>query len=376
MFSYWEQSTWLERIDYCIVGSGIVGLSAALNIRRANPSSRILVIERSALPNGASTKNAGFACFGSLSELAADCTKMPFDDVVKLIEKRYSGLQLLRSELDDDALELQLFGGFEVFRKDDFETYKSALNVMDTFNRALKDFIPGEDVYFDASHQIEPMGLKNVDAMLFNRAEGQINTGKMMDALIRKVQSSNISIIFGMPILELVDEGSYVHLKTAEGNIKSSKVVIATNGFASQFLPELDVKPARAQVIVTSEIQDLQLKGTFHLDEGYYYFRNVGNRVLLGGGRNLDFEAETTTSHDTTPKIQRKLEELLDEVILPGKEYSIDYRWAGTMGLGEEKRPIVRQISSNLYCAVRMGGMGVALGSVAGKEVAELVLTH
>jgi glycine/D-amino acid oxidase-like deaminating enzyme len=376
MFSYWEQSTWLERIDYCIVGSGIVGLSAALNIRRANPSSRILVIERSALPNGASTKNAGFACFGSLSELAADCTKMPFDDVVKLIEKRYSGLQLLRSELDDDALELQLLGGFEVFRKDDFETYKSALNVMDTFNRALKDFIPGEDVYFDASHQIEPMGLKNVDAMLFNRAEGQINTGKMMDALIRKVQSSNISIIFGMPILELVDEGSYVHLKTAEGNIKSSKVVIATNGFASQFLPELDVKPARAQVIVTSEIQDLQLKGTFHLDEGYYYFRNVGNRVLLGGGRNLDFEAETTTSHDTTPKIQRKLEELLDEVILPGKEYSIDYRWAGTMGLGEEKRPIVRQISSNLYCAVRMGGMGVALGSVAGKEVAELVLTH
>jgi hypothetical protein len=38
----------------------------------------------------------------------------------------------------------------------------------------------------------------------------------------------------------------------------------------------------------------------FHLEKGYYYFRNINDRILLGGGRNLDFEGETTTSHDTT----------------------------------------------------------------------------
>jgi glycine/D-amino acid oxidase-like deaminating enzyme len=218
------------------------------------------------------------------------------------------------------------------------------------------------------------MGLKHVEAMVFNRAEGQINTGKMMDALIRKVQQLNITMLFGLPVVALVDEGAHMHLKTTEGSIKASKVVIATNGFASQFLPELDVKPARAQVLVTSEINDLQLKGAFHLDEGYYYFRNVGKRILLGGGRNLDFEGETTTSHAVTLHIQEKLEELLKEMILPEKQYTIDYRWAGTMGLGDEKRPIVKQISPNLFCAVRMGGMGVALGSSSGKEVAGLVL--
>jgi glycine/D-amino acid oxidase-like deaminating enzyme len=181
-------------------------------------------------------------------------------------------------------------------------------------------------------------------------------------------------MLFGLPVLELVDEGTQMQIKTQEGNIKASKVVIATNGFASQFLPELDVKPARAQVLVTSEIKDLRLKGAFHLDEGYYYFRNVGKRVLLGGGRNLDFEGETTTSHEITFQIQEKLEDLLQHMILPGEQYTIDYRWAGTMGLGEEKRPIVKQITPNLFCAVRMGGMGVALGSSTGKEVAGLVL--
>jgi len=374
MFSYWEQTTWLENIDFCIVGSGIVGLTTALHLRRSKPDARIALVERSTLPNGASTKNAGFACFGSLTELLADLQRMPFHAVIQLIEKRYSGLQLLRNELGDAAIELELLGGYEVFRSSERESYEKACSVMEQFNQALKDIIPGAPVYSDASHRITEMGLKHVDAMLFNRAEGQINTGKMMDALIRKAQQSNVTMLFGLPVLELLDEGTHVHLITTEGSIKASKVVVATNGFASQFLPELDVKPARAQVLVTSEINDLKLKGTFHLDEGYYYFRNVGKRVLLGGGRNLDFEGETTTSHEITPLIQEKLEQLLQEVILPEMQYTIDYRWAGTMGLGEVKRPIVKQISPNLFCAVRMGGMGVALGSSAGKEVASMVL--
>lgn len=374
MFSYWEQSTWLENIDYCIVGSGIVGLTAALHLRKNAPKARIVVVDRSVLPNGASTKNAGFACFGSLSELVADSRKMPFQEVIQLIEKRYNGFQLLRSELGDAAIELELLGGYEVFRQAEKVSYEEACTFMEQFNRALKEFIPGEAVYSDATHKIGEMGLKHVDAMVLNRAEGQINTGKMMDALIRKVQQSNITMLFGLPVLELVDEGTQMQIKTQEGNIKASKVVIATNGFASQFLPELDVRPARAQVLVTSEIKDLRLKGAFHLDEGYYYFRNVGKRVLLGGGRNLDFEGETTTSHEITFQIQEKLEDLLQHMILPGEQYTIDYRWAGTMGLGEEKRPIVKQITPNLFCAVRMGGMGVALGSSTGKEVAGLVL--
>ncbi len=374
MFSYWEQTTWLEQIDYCIIGSGIVGLSTALNLRRNKPAARIAIIERSVLPNGASTKNAGFACFGSLTELLADMQRMPFQEVIHLIERRFNGLQLLRGELGDAAIELELLGGYEVFRATEHESYLKACSVMEEFNQALNELIPGDPIYSDASYQIKGMGLKGIERMLFNRAEGQINTGKMMDALIRKAQQSNITMLFGLPVLELIDEGTHVLLKTTEGSIKASKVVIATNGFASQFLPELDLKPARAQVLVTSEISDLQLKGTFHLDEGYYYFRNVGKRVLLGGGRNLDFVGETTTSHEITTQIQERLELLLKEVILPEKQYTIDYRWAGTMGLGEEKRPIVKQITPNLFCAVRMGGMGVALGSSAGKDVATLVL--
>ena len=72
MFSYWEYKNWITDIDFAIVGSGIVGLNCALALREKYPSASILVLEKGILPQGASTKNAGFACFGSLSELLDD----------------------------------------------------------------------------------------------------------------------------------------------------------------------------------------------------------------------------------------------------------------------------------------------------------------
>jgi glycine/D-amino acid oxidase-like deaminating enzyme len=133
------------------------------------------------------------------------------------------------------------------------------------------------------------------------------------------------------------------------------------------------VKPARAQVLITKPIPNLDIKGTFHLDKGYFYFRNINDRILFGGGRNLDFEGETTTSHDTTELIQNRLEELLKTVILPYQEFEIEHRWSGTMGVGIQKKPIVDQLSNNVYCGVRMGGMGVAIGSLVGQELADLI---
>ena len=152
----------------------------------------------------------------------------------------------------------------------------------------------------------------------------------------------------------------------------TKKLVITTNGFAKELIP-VAVQPARAQVLITKPIPNLDIIGTFHLDRGYYYFRNFEDRILLGGGRNLDFEGETTTELAQTVLIQNRLEQLLREVILPNQYFEIDQRWSGIMGIGSHKKPIVEQLSEHVYCGVRMGGMGVAIGSLIGKETADLI---
>ena len=76
---------------------------------------------------------------------------------------------------------------------------------------------------------------------------------------------------------------------------------------------------------------------------------------------------------ETTP-IQNRLETLLEKVICPYAPVSIDMRWSGIMGMGKTKSPIVRQLSPTTVCAVRMGGMGVAIGSLIGRQAAEMVI--
>ena len=119
--------------------------------------------------------------------------------------------------------------------------------------------------------------------------------------------------------------------------------------------------------------QVASIKGTFHLDEGYYYFRNIDNRILFGGGRNLDFKGEETATLGETDLIQNQLETILKESILPNTSFEIERRWSGIMGMGNQKKPIVKQISDNVFCGVRLGGMGIAIGSLVGKELADLI---
>ena len=130
------------------------------------------------------------------------------------------------------------------------------------------------------------------------------------------------------------------------------------------------ILPARAQVLITKPIPDLKIKGTFHYDRGYYYFRNIDGRILLGGGRNLDFEGETTTVLSNTDFVLKRLSDILSTVILPNTPYEIDYSWAGIMGVGKTKMPIIKKVEDSIYCGVRLGGMGIAIGTLVGQKLA------
>jgi gamma-glutamylputrescine oxidase len=370
--SFWEKDRYFSNIDVVIAGSGIVGLNAALCLKEKMPALNILVAERGALPSGASTKNAGFACFGSVSELIDDLNKLPEEEVFGLVAKRFEGLKRLRAKIGDVNMRFEENGGYEVF--DDEKNYQECADKIPDFNAELKHIIGRNEVYKNADAEISRLGFKNVKHMIVCSAEGQIDTGRMMETLLEKVKTAGIKILNGLHITGFETESNGLVLQTEQGySIPTKRLLICTNGFAKQLLPEEDVEPARAQVLITSPIPSLKLKGTFHYDKGYYYFRNVGDRVLFGGGRNLDFKTENTSEHSTTPLIQDKLDELLRDMILPGIKYSVEQRWSGTMGVGAKKEPIVKKIREFVYCAVRMGGMGVALGSLTGEEAAVLV---
>lgn len=367
--SYWEIKSWLTDVDFTIVGSGIVGLNCAIHLKEHFPNAKVLILEKGVLPQGASTKNAGFACFGSLSEIIDDLNHHSEDEVVALVKQRIEGLQVLRETLGDKTIDYKALGGYELFLKNDAHFYEQTLAEKDKINKLLFSIF-NADVF---SLKNNSFGFKHIQPKYsFNKFEGQIDTGKMIEALLLKAIKKGIKILNSIEVLEFSEGTNAVKLKTNYFEYTTKKVFLATNGFANKLL-NANVEPARAQVLITKPIKDLAIKGTFHLNKGYYYFRNIDNRILFGGGRHLDFKTEETTAFGQTNLVQNTLEKLLKETILPDTAFEIDHRWSGIMGVGSQKQPIVKQHSNNVYCGVRLGGMGVAIGSLVGKQLAALI---
>jgi glycine/D-amino acid oxidase-like deaminating enzyme len=242
--SYWEKSSFLADADYVIVGAGIVGLFAAITLKKAQPSARVVLLERSFLPSGASTKNAGFACFGSISEIIDDLKTHTEEEVIQLIQKRYSGLQLLRKNLGDAALDFKPFGGYELFLKEDESFYEQCMQKMPFINELLQPHFKA-DVFSKQGNQFQFSGI--TDQLVFNPFEAQIDTGNMMQALLKKAHQNDILILNSQNVTHHQELNDAVEVATNGITFKTNKLIFTTNGFAGQ-LTHHQVQPARAQV--------------------------------------------------------------------------------------------------------------------------------
>jgi glycine/D-amino acid oxidase-like deaminating enzyme len=228
----------------------------------------------------------------------------------------------------------------------------------------------GENVFYIENNKFS---FKNcIPKYIINSFEGQIDTGKMMSHLLKICLQSGVKILNNTSVTNYSENSTNVKVHTNNGDFCTSKLLFATNGFSKKLMDE-NIIPARGQVLVTKPIKNLNIKGTFHLEQGYYYFRNIDQRILIGGGRNLDFKTESTMEFGQNSLIQSKLESLLRNTIIPKTNFEIDYSWSGIMGIGDKKKPILKQLSSNVSCGVRLGGMGVAIGASVGNGLADLV---
>ncbi|WP_121354730.1 NAD(P)/FAD-dependent oxidoreductase [Flavisolibacter nicotianae] len=372
--SIWEKETFFAHQDVVIVGSGFVGLWSALYLKKRNPERKITVIDRGIIPTGASTRNAGFACFGSLSELAWDAQTMGTDKMLSMVEMRFKGLERIQKYFGKKSIDFDLCGGYELY--DGATTPEKLKENIDYLNSLLKPITNAKKTYRLADEKIGEFGFGKTAHLVENKLEGYLHSGKLLQALLQKVRRMGVSVLNGIEVTHFEPGDEKMVIRTAHHfHFTASRVLLCTNAFTRELLPEIDIVPARGQVLLTSPIKNLPFNGTFHSDEGFYYFRNLGNCVLLGGARNKAFEEETTTEMDTSQRIQQELEAYLADVILPQfqNQYIIEHRWSGIMAFGKEKTPIVKQLTPSLFCAVRMSGMGVALAPVVAQQVAALM---
>ncbi|SDQ07801.1 Glycine/D-amino acid oxidase [Chryseobacterium soldanellicola] len=368
MNSIWELETFYRKRNIIIIGSGFTGLWTAISIKEKYPEKSVLIIERNSIPLGASTRNAGFACFGSLTEIIADSEKMGWEKTLALVKMRFEGLQKIQQYFKSSEIDFDLNGGYEILNND------QSLQKIDEVNEKLKSVTGIDKTYSLNQQKLKEFGLGKSEYLIENPCEGSLHSGKLLQKLLEKCHELKVEFLFATEVINVVENSEKIEVQLSEDlSIHSDQIIHCTNAFSAKFLDKEEIIPARGQIILTESIENLKIKGTFHYDEGFYYFRNLGNRILLGGGRNQDFKTEETTSFQTTEFLQNHLENFLKEVILPDQQFTISLRWSGIMAMGSEKTPIVKQLSERQFCAVRLSGMGVALAPKIGEAVMKMI---
>lgn len=365
----WEQEALLCQQDVIIVGGGFCGLWSAIHLAQLAPKLRITLVDRSPLPLGASTRNAGFSCFGSPSELLHDRQQLGDDALWNLVEMRFKGLARINEYFPASVTDFDGLGGHECFASNSTQ-WESCAEHLPELNKAMA-FITGIPHTFSIASELLPsLGLRHFKHLIRNSLEGGLHSGKLLSALWQAVQQLGVRIITGLPVHAITQQANGVILDTEVGPWAAKQVLLCTNAFTKQLIPNIDIQPARGQVLVTEPIPNFALKGTFHAEEGYYYFRNLGNRLLLGGARHTSFETEATTELTTTEQIQETLENYARRHILPEDQpIKISHRWSGIMAMGSSKFPVVEQISASVFTCVRMSGMGVALAPIVSEQI-------
>lgn len=337
-------------------------------LKQKFPSKKITIIERGVTPAGASARNAGFACFGSPTEILSDIELMGKEQALQLLSMRFEGLRTIQKIFANGPIDFTICKGYELLGD------PRALDQLAMLNAWLYELTGSPETFCQQDEQLSQFGFANMAHLVENRFEGSLHPGKLLHALHQLSVKMGIRFLFSTEVRDVEEGTAGVKLIMVKGpNLIADRLVHCTNAFSNRLLPKIDLVPARGQVLLTEPVPGLKFRGTFHYQQGYYYFRNLDDRILLGGARNTSFQTEYTLDPFTTLPIQQALETFLSTVVLPGQKPAITHRWAGIMAMGKEKMPVVEQRSDRSFCALRMSGMGVALAPTIGKKIAEMM---
>jgi gamma-glutamylputrescine oxidase len=359
--------------DVCVVGGGLAGLSAAIEL--ADRGYSVVVLEAETVGWGASGRNggqiiAGLACDQSVIEKA-----LGYEAARQAWDMTISALNLVRERIKRFDIQCDLVDGF------------LGVAVGARKGAALREWYDNmaERYRYDTDAEwIAPQDLQQwIDSPRFHsgyydRRSGHLHPLNYTLGLARGAASLGVRIYEHSPVRAMTT-GEPALLKTDHGSVKARFVVLAGNMYLPEVAPELAPALARrimpvGTYIVGTEPLDPALTVSliptkaaicdtnFVLD----YFRfSADNRMLFGG--------RVSYSTMTPPNLKVDMHKRMQLVFPQLASAKVEYAWGGFVDITMNRAPDFGRVAPNVYYLQGFSGHGVALTGMAGKLVAEAI---
>ena len=333
-----------ERADVLVVGGGITGVSLLHHLAMRGIDG--VLVERKHIAAGASGRNAGFLLAG-----VAEC----YAEAVRLYG-RARARDTWQMTIENHTEEIAAIAGQEVGHRRLGSTILAS----------------GEE---EAKHLEESAQLLNEDGFeaswdgraLTNPHDGEVTPSLLVGAFAR--QAAPGTIREGVEVTAIEAGEGDVLVQAGGDECRAGCVILATNAYTPQLVPQVAIQPRRAQMLASEPARARLSQLPTYSHFGYRYWRQLpSGEILVGGWRDTAYDIEVGYDERPTAPIQAHLEAHLRHM---GADGEVTHRWAGTMGFTESGLPLIGPVEGmpNVHLCAGYNGHGMGFAFMSAKQL-------
>jgi gamma-glutamylputrescine oxidase len=356
------------RADVCVVGAGIAGCSAALDL--AVRGYRVALLEARRVGWGASGRSGGQAIFGFGTTQKSIVAAVGVEDARRMWDVSVEALALLRQRAKDHAIDCDLnWGHLHVATKprQRIELQELQQELAETYGYRSPRFVERTGVE-------SLLATQRYCAGLYDPGSGHLHPLNYTLGLARAAEAAGVRIFESSPVTSILP-GDPVRIATAFGTVTAEFTVLTRGGYVEGLRTTADwrVMPVGTYVVSTEPLGEQRIQGlmrenyavadvNFVLD---YFRRSADHRLIFGGRVSYSGIDAGDTGRATRARMIRVFPQLAD--------VRLDHVWGGYVDITMNRAPDFGRLAPNVFYLQGFSGHGIAMAGMAGQLAAQAI---
>jgi gamma-glutamylputrescine oxidase len=337
-----------ERTDILVIGGGITGVSLLHHLGKRGMEA--VLVERHHLASGASGRNAGFLLAG-----VADS----YVEAVRIFG-RSRARDIWNLTVENHIEEIEAISGQQVGHQ------RRGSAILASSDQEAEQLAESAELLREDGFECQWDGQR-----LVNPGDGEVTPSLLVGAFARQAPPG--SVREGIEVISIEPGNGEVLVRAHDAECRAGCVILATNAYTPQLLPQVKIEPIRAQMLASASVPMPVCERPTYSHFGYRYWRQLlGGEVLIGGWRDTSTTTEIGYEDEPTPGIQAHLEAQLNRLSPSAR---VTHRWAGIMGFTESGLPMIGPVEgvNNVHICAGYNGHGMGFAFMSAKQLVEML---
>ncbi|MCI0510707.1 MULTISPECIES: FAD-binding oxidoreductase [Chromohalobacter] len=356
------------RADVCVIGGGVTGCSTALHLAELGYS--VVLLEAGDIGHGASGRSGGQILPGLGTDITTIQQALGLSRAREIWEMSREAVRLTASLIERHAIPCELAWGY----------LHAAVKPRHVKELAAFHEQMARDYGYEALEWLQGAPLREhvvtdaYPAALYDREGGHLHPLNYTLGLARAAQRAGVRV-HAHSAARTIQRGHPATVTTERGHVTADFVVLATNAYHGDLVPELSGRTMRAAnyMIATAPLSEAQAAEVLPQNDALADANFVLDYYRLSADRRLIYGGEVSYDGREPPRLQARMDAKIARLFPVLNGLPIEYRWGGDVAITLNRAPDFGRLDDNFYYAQGYSGHGMAMAGLAGKLMAETI---